>query len=100
MAAPRTPSEVIRAALLPGLSVGIADNRVRRIVEMLNAEGYVFEDASTVALAEAERSELIAALTGMLTEWDKFTRYGSPMAKSANEPVAFARAALAKAQAF
>lgn len=34
------------------------------------------------------------ALECMLAEWDKLTRYGSPMAKAANESVAFARATL------
>ena len=42
----------------------------------------------------ARVAKLEAATQGMLDEWDKFTRYGSPMAKAANERVAFARAAL------
>ncbi len=41
---------------------------------------------------------LANALEGMLSEWDKLTRYGSPMAKAANEQVAFACAALAPFQ--
>ena len=36
------------------------------------------------------------ALAGMLAEWDKFTRYGSPLAKAANEPIAHARRVHAK----
>jgi hypothetical protein len=44
--------------------------------------------------ARAEIAALREALEGMLHEWDKFTRYGSPMAKAANENVARARAAL------
>ena len=42
----------------------------------------------------AEIERLRAALEGMLMEWDKLTRYGSPMAKAANERVAAARRAL------
>lgn len=47
-----------------------------------------------LATKDAESTQLRAALEGMLHEWDKFTRYGSPMAKAANERVSFARAAL------
>jgi hypothetical protein len=43
---------------------------------------------------KAENHALREALEGMLDEWDRFTRYGSPMAKAANERIAFARAAL------
>jgi len=42
----------------------------------------------------AEIERLRAALEGMLMEWDKLTRYGSPMAKAANERVAAAHRAL------
>lgn len=42
--------------------------------------------------------ETLLALEGMLAEWDKFTRYGSPMAKAANERVNYARRAAAKAR--
>jgi hypothetical protein len=38
------------------------------------------------------------ALEGMLNEYDQASRYGSPMARAANERVAFARAALAAAK--
>ena len=41
-------------------------------------------------------TELIRALEGMLIEWDKFSRYGSPIAKAANERVNFAREVLDK----
>jgi hypothetical protein len=43
---------------------------------------------------KTEIERLRAALEGMIAEWDKLSRYGSPMAKSANEQIAFARAAL------
>jgi hypothetical protein len=42
----------------------------------------------------AEISRLRAALKDLLAEWDKFSRYGSPIAKAANEAVTKARAAL------
>lgn len=45
----------------------------------------------------AAAPDLYEALEGMLAEWDKLTRYGSPIAKASNEAVNFARAALAKA---
>jgi len=53
--------------------------------------------------AERERcaakvKELRAALEGMLLEWDKLARYGSPIAKAANERVNAARAAIRKGE--
>jgi hypothetical protein len=39
-------------------------------------------------------ARLLEALAGMLMEWDQLTRYGSPMAKAANERVTAARAAM------
>ena len=62
----------------------VAEARNERICQVL-------ED--NLAL-RARVAKLEAATQGMLDEWDKFTRYGSPMAKAANERVAFARAAL------
>lgn len=47
----------------------------------------------TVADARAEKLE--AALRALLGEWDKLSRYGSPLEKSGNEAVNFAREALA-----
>lgn len=38
-----------------------------------------------------EKTKYIEAIRGLLMEWDKFTRYGSPIAKAANERVAAAR---------
>lgn len=42
--------------------------------------------------------ELVRALEGVLYEWDKFTRYGSPIAKSANERINYAKQVLEKWQ--
>jgi hypothetical protein len=36
------------------------------------------------------------ALKGMLDEWERMTCYGSPLAKAANQRVAFARRVLAR----
>ena len=44
----------------------------------------------TAALEEAR-----GALEAMINEWEKMTRYGSPLAKQANENLARARTALA-----
>jgi hypothetical protein len=43
----------------------------------------------------AERDALLAALRGMIEEWERLSRYGSPMAKAANPRVNAARAAIA-----
>jgi hypothetical protein len=45
---------------------------------------YVSDDARTKALEKALRD--------LLAEWDKFSRYGSSIAKAANEAVSKARA--------
>ena len=44
--------------------------------------------------AADEIERLRGALRGMVTEWDKLSRYGSPLAKAANERVNAARRAL------
>jgi hypothetical protein len=45
--------------------------------------------------AREEIDAMRAALQRMVAEWDKMTRYGSPLAKAANENLKFARATLA-----
>lgn len=52
------------------------------------------DSEDVVEKLRARVAKLEAATQGMLDEWDNLTRYGSPMAKAANERVAFARAAL------
>ncbi len=42
--------------------------------------------------------DLLAALKAMVAEFDKFSRYGSPLARDANEAMRAARAAIAKAE--
>lgn len=42
--------------------------------------------------------ELYFALDGLLAEFEKFSRYGSPIAHAANEKMTRARNALAKAR--
>lgn len=70
----------------------------QKINQIANA---LHDAADRLAKMEAENAEDCArierlwhGLKGMLHEWDKIARYGSPMAKAANERVAFARAAL------
>lgn len=53
-------------------------------------------NAERIVLCWNTHDDLVAALKGMLSEWEKFSRYGSPLAKSANERVNAARAALAR----
>jgi hypothetical protein len=62
------------------------------IMTEMNRE--LIEARAEIARLTRERDGMRAALEGLLSEWDKLTRYGSPMAKAANERVAFARAAL------
>lgn len=51
-------------------------------------------EGENVTIPRARYEALMAALKGMIEEWDRLSRYGSPMAKAANERVANARAAL------
>jgi len=45
--------------------------------------------------AREEIDAMMEALEAMVAEWDKMTRYGSPLAKAANENLKRARAVLA-----
>lgn len=94
-----TPLDVVREALRPGLTGGILENRARRVVQSLEANGFVIDRFKAAHQDVVERMELLACLQGMLAEWDKFARYGSPIAKAANERVNAARAAVARAEA-
>lgn len=47
-----------------------------------------------IAKRDAEIARLYGALSGLLQEWEKLTRYGSPLAKQANPRVAAAKEAL------
>jgi len=59
--------------------------RLRREIERRVAE---------MCEMRTEIERLRAALQGIIAEWDKLSRYGSPIAKAANEQVRAARAAL------
>ena len=52
------------------------------------------EAAVEIERLHADNKRLRTALQGMIAEWDKLSRYGSPIAKAANEQVRAARAAL------
>ena len=54
-------------------------------------KGVVRPTSQTSRILEDMNKQLAEALRGLLGEWDKFTRYGSPMAKLANERVNYAR---------
>jgi len=53
-----------------------------------------FNRAKELIMCVNNHDALVAAVEGMLYEWDKFTRYGSPMAKAANERIHNARTLL------
>jgi predicted nuclease with TOPRIM domain len=68
------------------------NEELRRENARLRAE--VEQLRSLIGDLNAERVGLRMALQGMVDEWDKLTRYGSPLAKVANERVSFARSLL------
>jgi hypothetical protein len=47
---------------------------------------------------EKAAPELLAALKAMVAEFEKFSRFGSPIAMTANEAMRTARAAIAQAE--
>lgn len=62
--------------------------------------GLAAYDAEAKANANlmATAPKLYEACEALLSEWDRLTQYGSPMAKAANERVAFARRVMAEAR--
>jgi hypothetical protein len=91
---PRTPGpwRVMKQGALPYREISDADG-LRQIAEVHgNAR-----DANARLIAAAP--DLLKALAGMLVEWEKFTRYGSPIARDANENVRLAKAAIERATA-
>jgi len=101
------------AKIIAGLKDAIAGNLSRVTIEGQTwvREDGVSDEQSAFHQAQArcsqltvectrlrvEKAGLVAALQGMIIEWDKLSRYGSPMAKAANDLVNNARAAIAKA---
>jgi hypothetical protein len=69
---------------------------LRAEIERLKADVALWQDRyKHRSEGDAQKIEqLKAALKGMLDEWEKLARYGSPMAKAANERVNAARRAL------
>lgn len=59
----------------------------------------IAQNANYSLRAEANVKELREALVGLLDEFDRLMRYGSPMAKAANPRVAAARVALLSCEA-
>lgn len=63
---------------------------------LARAEASLAERRRAQRLADAA-PDLLAALKAMVAEFEKFSRYGSPIARDANEAMRQARAAIAKA---
>jgi len=68
----------------------IAQKKAQRRAAAVVAAGYRPDDGSF--------EELLAAAKGMLLEWEKLTRYGSPIAKASNQTVNRLVGAIAKAE--
>jgi hypothetical protein len=66
------------------------------VIDMGNIEDLLTRAADAISQLSADLEAAREALAGMVAEWDKMTRYGSPLAKAANENLTRARAALAK----
>lgn len=78
-----------RMAKHPPESAGIVVSKTGHAVALV----WEKEDAALIAAAP----EMLAALRGLLAEFDKFSRYGSPIARAANEARTLARAVIARA---
>jgi hypothetical protein len=53
-----------------------------------------YHEVAYVRGLEVDNKRLREAVKGLLIEWDRLTKYGSPLAKAANDRVVAARAAL------
>jgi hypothetical protein len=91
---PHTPGpwRVLSQGALPYREVSDTDG-LRQIAEV---HGFA-RDANARLIAAAPN--LLMALKRMIAEWEKLTRYGSPIAKDANENVRFAKAAIEQIEA-
>ena len=70
---------------------------IATVVVRINGDSSLSGEANARLIAAAPK--LLAALGAMVAEFDKFSRYGSPIAREANEAMRAARAAIAKATA-
>jgi len=64
----------------------------------LHTGDHPIEEQRANAHLFAGSGELLAAAKGMLAEWEKLTRYGSPIAKASNQNVNRLVGAIAKAE--
>jgi hypothetical protein len=71
-----------------------AEIREEAADEIERLTGLLENSEMTVRELLANDGRLREAVEGLLVEWDKLTRYGSPIVKAANERVTAARAAL------
>jgi len=85
------PSEI--EALIGEFEAGMIPS-TRLIAALREAQDDIIGTRSANAKMKAELARLQEALEGMVAEWEKMTRYGSPLAKAANENLIRARAAL------
>lgn len=74
--------------------VGVEAAKKDTSVYRLDVRGINSADARLIAAAPT----MLEALKGMRAEWEKLTRYGSPMAKAGNEAVQAMNAAIALAE--
>jgi hypothetical protein len=68
-------------------------------LRLVRGHTYLADAEAMCDEAAALIEELVEALTGIIREFEKFSRYGSPIAMQANEAVNYARALLAKLEA-
>jgi hypothetical protein len=70
--------------------------RLNEVDAQLTAESHIHARECIALRAEkdAEIEQLKSITKGLLLEWDKLTKYGSPIAKAANERITAARAKL------
>jgi hypothetical protein len=73
----------------PLVSATLRDDETRRTLEAREVVAMVIMPLLRERCHEDK--QLRDVVEGLLMEWDKLTRYGSPMAKAANERVAAAR---------
>lgn len=94
--------ESIHTLVSAGIRKSLKDNWTTGVFALhakadLLAQEVIAENPEAFAkLAErdADIARLQAALSGLLQEWEKLTRYGSPLAKQANPRVATAKEVL------
>lgn len=78
----------------PRIGVSAMPGGMRHGLIQVEPRGCPTPGACSALALQVENAKLREAGKTLLREWDKFTRYGSPLAKAANEGVNRARAAI------